>query len=194
MAEVQKLTVEQQALAEDNMALVNYVIKRCNITGDYDDNLSAGNYGLVKAAATYNPATGYSFATFAITVIRNELYMNLRKYRKISKETSLDQPIATASDGSELALCDVIPDPSETPLEKLMRLESYDDMHEALSHLRERDRMILCHCYGFYGYPKLTQRQIAEKLEISQSYVSRVIVRSLDRMRSYLVREHKGYE
>ena len=163
-------------LIERNLRLVAHIVKKYN-TGDkdIDDLISIGTIGLIKAIDTFNMNKGIRLATYASRCIDNELLMMLRTNKKQSKEVYLYEPIGADREGNEINLLDVIESADKDIVENIELKENISKLYELVdSILTDRERDIICMRYGL-GYPgEVTQREIANKLGISRSYVSRI--------------------
>lgn len=176
-------------LIEHNLRLVVYIARRFENTGiNIEDLISIGTIGLIKAVGTYQPAKKIKLATYASRCIENEILMHLRKIAGRRSEVSIDEPLSSDWDGNELLLSDILgtePDSVMRPLE-----DDVDKMllHRALSHLPPRERQIISLRFGI-GTPKaLTQKEVADLLGISQSYISRLEKRIIARMRKDILK------
>ena len=181
-----KTDQEQEArslLIEHNLRLVVYIARKFDNTGvGVEDLISIGTIGLIKAINTFNPVKNIKLATYASRCIENEILMYLRRNSKTRMEVSIDEPLNVDWDGNELLLCDVLgSDPDtvnrniECELEKSLVLQ-------AVSKLRDRECLIMELRFGLNGRKEHTQKQVADKLGISQSYISRLekkIIRQL---------------
>lgn len=170
-------------LIERNLRLVSHIVKKYySKTNDTEDLISIGTIGLIKAVNTFSPEKNIKLATYASRCIENEILMFLRKSSQLKNEVSIDEPLNTDWDGNELLLCDVLgSDPDtvnrniECELEKSLVLQ-------AVSKLRDRECLIMELRFGLNGRKEHTQKQVADKLGISQSYISRLekkIIRQL---------------
>lgn len=165
----------RQLLIEHNLRLVAHVVKKYSNTGeDPDDLISVGTVGLIKGVDSFDPHKGVRLATYCARCIENEVLMHLRNLRKANREVSLYDPIGVDREGHEIALLDVlgteaeiVPDTVETSI----LLESVRDFIKSLS---AKERLVLNLRFGLNGRRRLTQRDIASKLGISRSYVSRI--------------------
>lgn len=179
----------RQTLIEHNLRLVVYIARRFENTGvNLEDLISIGTIGLIKAIGTFNPEKNIKLATYASRCIENEILMFLRKKSSRRAEVSIDEPLNTDWDGNELLLSDVLgTDGSEVikPLEDDVERELLMD---AIRRLDERERTIILMRFGLDGYEELTQKEVADLLGISQSYISRLEKRIILRLRRELVR------
>ena len=173
----------RQRLIEHNLRLVAHIIKKRYANArEQEDLVSIGTIGLIKAVDTFDGSKGPRIATYAARCIENEILMHFRGLKKTERDVSLSEPIDTDSEGHPLTLMDVLAqeDTISEDLERrqaLMRLGDY--INECLE---PRERQILCLRYGL-GCAALTQWQVAERLGISRSYVSRLETRALDKLR-----------
>ncbi len=174
-------------LIEHNLRLVAHIIKKYyTAEGDGEDLISIGTIGLIKGVSTYRPDKGVRLATYASRCIENEILMYFRSLRKNAVDISLSDSIDTDSDGNSLSLIDVLAD--ETDLsEKLATEELCLQLRKAMSLcLEPREQEILRMRYGLDGEPPRTQREVAHRLGISRSYVSRLEKKALEKMKSNL--------
>ncbi len=174
-------------LIEHNLRLVAHIVKKYyTADGDQDDLISIGTIGLIKGVSTYRPDKGVRLATYASRCIENEILMYFRSLRKNAVDISLSDSIDTDSDGNSLSLIDVLAD--ETDLsEKLATEELCLQLRKAMSLcLEPREQEILRMRYGLDGEPPRTQREVAHRLGISRSYVSRLEKKALEKMKSNL--------
>ncbi|HJH62153.1 MAG TPA: RNA polymerase sporulation sigma factor SigE [Firmicutes bacterium] len=171
-------------LIEHNLRLVVYIARRFENTGvGIEDLISIGTIGLIKAVETYQPAKNIKLATYASRCIENEILMYLRKNSNRRSEVSLDEPLNTDWDGNELLLSDVLgteSDVIERPLE--------DDvdrslLFQAITRLSQRERTIITMRFGLDGRRERTQKEVADLLGISQSYISRLEKRIIHRLK-----------
>ena len=179
----------RSALIEHNLRLVVYIAKKFDNTSvGVEDLISIGTIGLIKAVGTYRTDKNIKLATYASRCIENEILMHLRKIAGRRSEVSIDEPLSSDWDGNELLLSDILgtePDSVMRPLE-----DDVDKMllHRALGHLPPRERQIISLRFGI-GTPKaLTQKEVADLLGISQSYISRLEKRIIARMRKDILK------
>ncbi len=181
-------------LVEHNLRLVVYIAKRFDNTGmDMEELVSVGTMGLIKAVRSYNGDKKIKLATYASRCIENEILMYLRKMIKTRNEVSLDEPLNVDWEGNKLLLSDVLgTDGGEVYKEMEADVEK-NILHEIFSKLDERDRAIICMRYGLYGVKERTQKEIADMMNISQSYISRLEKKIIDKLKQeYLKTEGKS--
>jgi len=172
-------------LIEHNLRLVVYVAKRydTNIT-NLEDLISIGTIGLIKAINTYKLDKNIKLATYASRCIENEILMHLRKFQRTKLEVSLDEPLKADYDGNELLLQDILQDNGTTIFDEIDYQEDVDNLEVALNVLNEREKEIIEYRYGLNGRDELTQKETAELLGISQSYISRLEKKILKKLHS----------
>ncbi|MFY9178131.1 MAG: RNA polymerase sporulation sigma factor SigK [Caldicoprobacterales bacterium] len=168
-------------LIEHNLRLVAHIVKKYANTGkEVDDLISIGTIGLIKAISTFNPEKNTRLATYAARCIENEILMTLRSDKKSRGEVSLQDPIGTDKEGNEISLLDVLGTDTDSVLDevelKLQIRKLYNKMQSAL---KKRERMVLEMRYGLVNGRNRTQREIAQILGISRSYVSRIEKKAL---------------
>lgn len=172
-------------LIERNMRLVAHVAKKYQNT-DYDmeDLLSVGTIGLIKAVNTFHTDRGSRLATYAAKCVENEILMLLRANKKYSKEVSLFEPIGVDKDGETVSLVDVIEMENKETLETIILNQDIKELYEAFDHcLRDNEKQVVGMRYGLHGGKEHTQREIADMLGISRSYVSRIEKKSIEKLR-----------
>ena len=172
-------------LIERNMRLVAHVAKKYqNPEDEMEDLISIGTIGLIKAVETYKEDYGSRLATYAARCIDNELLMHFRAKKKISKEVSLYEPIGTDKEGNQIQLLDVVVSEDEDVVELLEQDRKVRRLNEIIPQtLSGRELFIIINRYGLYGKKTMTQREIARKLGISRSYVSRIEKRAIEKLR-----------
>ncbi len=172
-------------LIERNMRLVAHVAKKYqNPEDEMDDLISIGTIGLIKAVETYKEDYGSRLATYAARCIDNELLMHFRAKKKTSKEVSLYEPIGTDKEGNQIQLLDVVVSEDEDVVELLEQDRKVRRLNEIIPQtLSGRELFIIINRYGLYGKKTMTQREIARKLGISRSYVSRIEKRAIEKLR-----------
>ena len=172
-------------LIERNMRLVAHVAKKYqNPEDEMEDLISIGTIGLIKAVETYKEDYGSRLATYAARCIDNELLMHFRAKKKTSKEVSLYEPIGTDKEGNQIQLLDVVVSEDEEVVELLEQDRKVRRLNEIIPQtLSGRELFIIINRYGLYGKKTMTQREIARKLGISRSYVSRIEKRAIEKLR-----------
>lgn len=178
-------TSVKTTLIERNLRLVVYIARKFENTGiPIEDLSSIGSIGLIKAVNTFNPERNIKLATYASRCIENEILMFLRRSQRHRAEISLDEPLNVDWDGNELLLSDVV---AHEGCEVHRGLEAEVDrhlLHCALERLSERERVIMELRFGLAGGTECTQKEVADHLGISQSYISRLEKRIIKRLRS----------
>lgn len=180
-------------LIERNMRLVAHVAKKYQNT-DYDmeDLLSVGTIGLIKAVNTFHTDRGARLATYAAKCVENEILMLLRANKKYSKEVSLFEPIGVDKDGETVSLVDVIEMENKEALETIILSQDIKELYDAFDHcLRDTEKKVIGMRYGLYGGKEHTQREIADMLGISRSYVSRIEKKSIEKLRMEFEKNNK---
>lgn len=172
-------------LIEHNLRLVVHIIKKYYAnTGEQDDLISIGTIGLIKAVSTFDHEKGTRFATYASRCIENEILMHFRNRKKSAQDVFISDPIDTDKDGNSLTLVDIMADDVNILDDIDLHLKA-ERLYEHLeSELDEREREIILLRYGLGGTMPLTQREVAEKLGISRSYVSRIEKKAIASLRS----------
>jgi len=164
-----------QSLIEHNLRLVVYIARKFDNTGaDLEDLVSVGTIGLIKAVRSFNMDKKIKLATYASRCIENEILMYLRRIVKIKSEVSFDEPLNVDWDGNELLLSDIIGTDSDYVFKDIETSVEKDLLNEALQHLNARERRIMTLRFGLNGGDELTQKEVADILGISQSYISRL--------------------
>ena len=180
----------KQMLIEHNLRLVVYIARRFENTGiNLEDLISIGTIGLIKAINTYRRDKNIKLATYASRCIENEILMYIRKTACQKAEVSLEEPINMDYDGNELLLADILgtdEDQIYRPMEDDVDLAV---LRQALSELPEREREIVLLRFGLYGRKEMTQKEIAQQMGISQSYISRLEKRIMLRLRKEFLRQ-----
>ena len=171
-------------LIEHNLRLVVFLAKKYENTGvDLEDLVSIGSIGLLKAINTFSSNKNIKLATYASRCIDNEILMYLRKNKKIKSEVSIDQALSLDSDGNELHLEDIIGTPKDEITKTLEKEDDRELMIREILSLKPRDREIMILRYGLLGSEEFTQKEVAEKLGISQSYISRIEKKVIRRLK-----------
>lgn len=166
----------REKLIEHNLRLVAHIVKKYDIKKTQSDDLiSIGTIGLIKAIDSFQPAYGKKLTTYASRCIENEILMYLRKNKNSLQEVSLNEPIANEKDGSEITLLDAIAAPPQRSVVEQIQLEQrLKQLEKYLPLLDERELFVLEKRFGLHGVKEQTQKQIAEELSISRSYISRI--------------------
>lgn len=172
-------------LIERNLRLVAFIAKRFETTGvGVEDLISIGTMGLIKAIGTFRAEKNIKLATYASRCIENEILMYLRKTGKEKSELSIDEPLNTDWDGNELLLSDVLGSEEDSVVTDLEKKEERQLVRRAVADLSPRERELIELRYGFRGGRELTQKEVADLLGISQSYISRLEKRILQNLRT----------
>ncbi len=172
-------------LIEHNLRLVAHIVKKYySSSGSQDDLISIGTIGLIKAVTTFNSGKGIRLATYAARCIENEILMYFRNQKKASQDVYISDPIDTDKEGNALTLIDIIADDFdvEEEIEKKIKLQKLKKI--IFTALDDRERQIIFMRYGLSGGKEHTQREIAARLGISRSYVSRIETSALKKLRS----------
>ena len=176
-------------LVEKNMRLVAHMIKKyMSADRDTDDLISVGTIGLIKAVNTFNPDKKIRLATYAAKCIDNELLMMLRNDRKKLMELSLSEPIGTDKEGNDITFMDIVGDEERDDVAQLLLEEQLNCIKTHMKDvLNKREIYIICGRYGLGGGKGKTQNELADKLGISRSYVSRIEKKALGKLREVLI-------
>ena len=168
-------SVSRDVLIEHNLRLVVYIAKRFENTGvGIEELVSIGTVGLIKAISTYNAEKNIKLATYASRCIDNEILMFIRKNSASRREVSIDEPLSVDWDGNELLLSDVLGSESDIVSRDMEEEEERRLVRAAVEELSQRERVIIEMRYGLGGQRELTQKEVADTLGISQSYISRL--------------------
>ena len=180
----------KQLLIEHNLRLVVFIARRFENTGvNLEDLISIGTIGLIKAINTYRRDKNIKLATYASRCIENEILMYIRKISNQKTEVSLDEPINMDYDGNELLLSDILGTDEDMILRPLEDDVDLRVLRQAVRELPERERQIVTMRFGLDGQQELTQKDVALKLGISQSYISRLEKRIMAKLRKELLRQ-----
>ena len=180
----------KQKLIEHNLRLVVFIARRFESTGvNLEDLISIGTIGLIKAVNTYRRDKNIKLATYSSRCIENEILMHIRKIANQKAEVSLDEPINMDYDGNELLLADILGTDEDMILRPLEDEVDLCILRQAVKELPDREREIIHMRFGLGGYKELTQKEVAVKMGISQSYISRLEKRIMLRLRKELVRQ-----
>ena len=172
-------------LIEHNLRLVAHIVKKYNMVDkETDDLISIGTIGLIKAIDTFDDEKGIRLATYASRCIDNELLMMLRSGKRLSKEVYLYDPIGSDREGNEINLLDIIEEAEFDIVENIVLEDDIKKLYHMIGKvLTDREREIICLRYGLSNRKEVTQREIANKLGISRSYVSRIEKKALKKLR-----------
>ena len=170
-----------------NLRLVVFIAKKFESTKiPLDDLVSIGTLGLIKGIETFKLDKNIKLATYASRCIENEILMYLRKTQKSRNDFSLDEVLSVDGDGNEMVLADIIASNDTLSLNKLTKEEDVDNLYYALNKLTKREREIVVLRFGLFDHEELTQKEVADMLGISQSYISRLEKRILEKMRNII--------
>ena len=176
-------------LIERNLRLVVYIARRFENTGvGIEDLISIGTIGLIKAINTFQPAKNIKLATYASRCIENEILMHLRKTANLKSEVSFDEPLNTDWDGNELLLSDILGTENDLVMKPIEDDVDRKLLLDALEKLDGRERQIITMRFGLDGRPERTQKEVADSLGISQSYISRLEKRIIARLKREILR------
>jgi len=179
----------RQTLIERNLRLVVYIARRFENTGiNIEDLISIGTIGLIKAINTFRTDKNIKLATYASRCIENEILMYLRKNNGSRVEVSFDEPLSTDWDGKELLLSDVLGTDSDVVMRPIEADVDRQMLADAVAKLNPRERDIITMRFGLGGSKELTQKEVADRLGISQSYISRLEKRIILRLRREMLR------
>ncbi|MBQ9985197.1 MAG: RNA polymerase sporulation sigma factor SigE [Oscillospiraceae bacterium] len=179
----------RKTLTEHNLRLVVYIAKRFENTGiGIEDLVSIGTIGLIKAINTYKPEKKIKLATYASRCIENEILMYLRKSSAQKTEISFDEPLNTDWDGNELLLSDILGTEPDSVIRPIEDETDRELLLNALDSLPEKERTIIKMRFGLYGESEKTQKEVADILGISQSYISRLEKRIITRLKNEIMR------
>lgn len=170
-------------LIEHNLRLVAHIVKKYNGTDEADDLISVGSMGLIKAIKTFQLNHGTQFSTYAAKCIENEILMLLRVNKKHKNTISIEDALGTDSEDNELAVIDVMFESDDVEQRVHNSVMSEKLNAKLKKYLTKREYIIICLRYGLNGCPALTQREVASKLKISRSYISRLEKKALETMR-----------
>ena len=174
----------RKTLVEKNLRLVVYISKKFENSGvNIEDLISIGTIGLMKAINSFDVEKNIKLATYASRCIENEILMFLRKNQKIKTEVSIDEPINIDSEGNDLALGDILGTENDSIFKQVEESDNKKVINLAIKNLDNREKVIMEMRYGFGGRKELTQKEVADKLGISQSYISRIEKKVIERLK-----------
>jgi RNA polymerase sporulation-specific sigma factor len=171
-------------LIERNLRLVVYTAQKFdNANVCIEDLISIGTIGLIKAVESFDNSKNIKLATFASRCIENEILMHLRKVSKIKKEVSLDEPLNTDAEGNELCISDILSGDEDEVSKNMDKQDEKSNLKIVLDKLSYKEKEIMCMRYGLTGKNEMTQKEVADYFDISQSYISRIEKKILDKMK-----------
>lgn len=174
----------RKILVERNLRLVVYIAKKFeNSVSNIEDLISIGTIGLMKGVNSFNVDKNIKLATYASRCIENEILMHLRKTQKTKAEVSIEEPINTDSEGNDLALADILGTDNDVVFKQVEDSDNKKVIDMAIKNLDAREKTIMEMRYGFDGKNELTQKEVADKLGISQSYISRIEKKVIERLK-----------
>lgn len=177
-------------LIRHNMRLVAHIVKKYTGAAETDDLLSVGSIGLIKAIGTYKPGRGTALATYTARCIENEILMLIRANKKHKNTLSLSDPVGLDKDGNELTLMDLLFEKEDCVFEEVERSVKRERLLKQIKEiLSEREYTILCLRYALKGGIPLPQREVAEVMKISRSYISRIEKHAIEKLRAKLKAE-----
>jgi RNA polymerase sporulation-specific sigma factor len=177
----------REPLITHNLRLVVYIARKFESSGvGLEDLISIGTIGLIKAVGTFKPERNIKLATYASRCIENEILMHLRKNSQIKYELSIDEPLNIDWDGNELLLSDVLGSDPDSVSRNIEEESEKQSLIAAVERLCDRERTIMSMRFGLLGYKEHTQKEVADIMGISQSYISRLEKRILDRLKREL--------
>lgn len=176
-------------LIEHNLRLVVYIARRFENTGiNIEDLISIGTIGLIKAVGTYKPAKNIKLATYASRCIENEILMHLRKTASLKSEVPFDEPLSTDWNGNELLLSDILGTESDLVMKPIEEDADRQMLADAMGKLSQREREIITLRFGLGGRKEHTQKEVADRMGISQSYISRLEKRIISRLKREILK------
>ena len=174
----------RNTLIVHNLRLVVFIAKKFESTKiNLEDLISIGSMGLIKGVQTFKMEKNIKLATYASRCIENEILMYLRKTQRSRNEYSLDEVLSVDNEGNEMVLADILGSDELPTLTKLVNEEDINNLYYALNKLNDREKEIMIMRFGLYDHEVMTQKEVADALGISQSYISRLEKRIIDKMR-----------
>ena len=185
LLEVKEGSLEaRNTLIVHNLRLVVFIAKKFESTKiNIEDLISIGSMGLIKGVQTFKMDKNIKLATYASRCIENEILMYLRKTQRMRQEVSLDEVLSVDNEGNEMMLADVLGDNNPSVLSEMTMDEDIRNLYTAIDKLNKREKEIIVMRFGLYGKEAMTQKEVADTLGISQSYISRLEKRIIDKMR-----------
>ena len=176
-------------LIERNLRLVVYTAQKFdNTNANVEDLISIGTIGLIKAVSSFDNTKNIKLATYASRCIENEILMYLRKTAKIKKEISLNEPLNTDAEGNELCISDILSSEADEVDFSMDKQDEKDDLKLILFKLSKKEQEIMKMRYGLSGNEEMTQKEVADYFDISQSYISRIEKKILDKMKTEILK------
>lgn len=177
----------RRILIEYNLRLVAHIVKKYqSVEDDMEELISIGTIGLIKAVDTFDQEKASKLATYAARCVENEILMYMRVKKKLQRESSYYEPIGTDKEGNEIQLLDIMESGEPPALDQIGLKDDTKKVYELLNNvLSERERQVIIMRYGLYHGREYTQREIAKKLGISRSYISRIEKNALNRLKGY---------
>ena len=191
LLETEEREQARSTLVEHNLRLVVYIAKKFDNTGiSVEDLISIGTIGLIKAINTFNNGKNIKLATYASRCIENEILMYLRKNNKVKMEVSIDEPLNVDWDGNELLLSDILGTEEDNVCRNMEEEAEHQMLRQAMKHLSDRERVIINLRFGLNSKDgkEKTQKEVADLLGISQSYISRLEKKIMKRLRSEILK------
>ena len=177
----------RNTLIVHNLRLVVFIAKKFESTKiNLEDLISIGSMGLIKGVQTFKMEKNIKLATYASRCIENEILMYLRKTQRSRNEYSLDEVLSVDNEGNEMVLADILGSDELPTLTKLVNEEDINNLYYALNKLNDREKEIMIMRFGLYDHEVMTQKEVADALGISQSYISRLEKRIIEKMRQYI--------
>ena len=177
----------RNTLIVHNLRLVVFIAKKFESTKiNLEDLISIGSMGLIKGVQTFKMEKNIKLATYASRCIENEILMYLRKTQRSRNEYSLDEVLSVDNEGNEMVLADILGSDELPTLTKLVNEEDINNLYYALNKLNDREKEIMIMRFGLYDHEVMTQKEVADALGSSQSYISRLEKRIIDKMRQYI--------
>lgn len=181
----------RDALIEHNLRLVAHIAKKYTRAGrEQDDVISIGTIGLIKAVSSYDPDKGVALSSYASRCVENEILMSIRAEKRIAPSVSFTEPVGTDSDGNDIVLSDVLGTEADSVPDAVSKRLDADTVHaRMLTALTPREATVLAMRFGISGQKPMTQREIAKKLAISRSYISRIEKKAMEKLTAALEKE-----
>ena len=183
----------RNTLIEHNLRLVSHIVKKYNSKYENDDLISIGIIGLIKGIDSFSKEKGTKLTTYAAKCIENEILMHFRNEKKNMNNISLDEKIGFDKDGNEIELIDVIKTPDQDYIEDINYKDNIQALLKYINILTNREKIIIFKRYGIFNHKELTQKEIANELNISRSYVSRIEKRALTKLLREFIKD-KNFE